>query len=241
MRAGAIAGVFIGVCATLAPAAFAGSRLDYWMQFTARDPGHSTGLDVRFFYKHPDDPKAKPIPVREEQVTFPVGTKFDFAVVPPCKATDAELQAKGTDACPASWAGSGHGDTVMTGFPGQGETPLSVDGYLDAPNEMKLVSQSKGFPVRFMAHAYTHGRVTTAIIPRAPGGPPDGESALRRVHNVFPARSRNGHTYMRTPPRCPKSGTWTFRGRFTFADGFVAHKTHRMRCRRRAVPRFVGR
>lgn len=232
MRGGLIAACVAVAAACLAPAAQAGPRIDYRMAFTSHDPGHSTGLDVRFFYKNPHDPKAKPIPVRQEQVTFPAGTRFDFAVVPRCTATDLEFQLEGTSACPASWAGSGHGDTVMSGFPGQGEMPLSVNGYLNAPNEMKLVSQSQGFPVRFMAHAFTHGRVTTVDIPRAPGGPPDGESALRRVHNVFPAHSRNGHVYMRTPPRCPSSRHWTFRGKFTFADGFVEHETYRMRCRR---------
>lgn len=226
--------------AMLAPAASAGSRLDYWMEFTSHDPGHSTGLDVRFLYKHPDDPRAKPIPVRQEQVTFPAGTRFDFAVVPPCRATDAEFQAEGSSACPESWVMSGHGDTVMSGFPGQGEMPLTVDGYLNTPNEMKAVSQAEGFPLRFVGHAFTRGRVTTVDIPRAPGGPPDGESALRRVHNVFPARSRNGHVYMRTPPTCPRSRVWTFTGRFTFADGFVARTTHRMRCRRGGAGARLG-
>ncbi|MFL5781659.1 MAG: hypothetical protein ACJ760_10135 [Thermoleophilaceae bacterium] len=232
MRVGTIVGVLAAVGAVLAPVAQAGPRLDFKMSFTSHDPGHSTGLDVRFLYKHPGAPKAKPIPVRQEQVTFPAGTRFDFAVVPRCTATDAEFQAKGTDACPASWIGSGHGDTVMTGFPGQGETPLSVNGYLDAPNELKLVSQSEGFPVRFMAHAFTHGRTSTVDIPSTPGGPPDGQSALRRVHNVFPARTRNGHVYTRTPPRCPKSREWTFTGRFTFSDGVVEHEKYKMRCRR---------
>jgi hypothetical protein len=117
----------------------------------------------------------------------------------------------------------------MTGFPGQGETPLSVDGFLDGP-DLKLITQAKGFPVRFIAHAITHGRVTTVAVPRAPGGPPDGESALRRVHNVFPARTRGSHIYTRTPPSCPPSGAWKFEGRFKFADGAVEHDVYRMRC-----------
>jgi hypothetical protein len=55
---------------------------------------------------------------------------------------------------------------------------------------------------------------------------------LRRVHNVFPARSRGGDVYTRTPPTCPRSRVWTFRARFTFADGVVERDVYRMPCRR---------
>ena len=73
----------------------------------------------------------------------------------------------------------------------------------------------------------------TVDVPSSPGGPPDGESAVRRVHNVFPARSAGGRALVRTPRRCPNSGHWTFRGRFTFADGAVERDVTGMRCKRR--------
>lgn len=231
MRAGGVASVLIAAGVVPPAAAHAGPRVDYKMMFTSSEPGESTGIDVRLLYKRPGHPKAKPVPVREERFTFPAGTTFGYGVVPPCTASDAELMIRGPSACPASWTGAGHGDTIMTGLPGPSETPFQVEGVEDG-FDLKLVSRPAGFPIWFVAHAIAHGRVVTVKIPRSPGGPPDGESALRRVHNVFPARSRNGQDHARTPPRCPRSRRWTFRARFTFADGAVEHDTYRMRCRR---------
>jgi hypothetical protein len=72
----------------------------------------------------------------------------------------------------------------------------------------------------------------TVDVPSSPGGPPDGESAVRRVHNVFPARSAGTRAFVRTPRKCPKGGLWTFRAKFTFADGAVESDVSRMRCRK---------
>jgi hypothetical protein len=38
--------------------------------------------------------------------------------------------------------------------------------------------------IRFVTRARRGGHVVTVEVPRTPGGPPDGESALRRVHNL---------------------------------------------------------
>src|SRR5919202_5141896 len=212
MRAGVVLGILIAANAAFPAVAQGGPRADYRMTFTSRNPGASAGVDVRLLYKRPSHPEAKPVPVRHEMFTFPVGTKFGSAV-PPCTASDLELMLRGSSACPSSWVGAGYGDTIMTGFPGQGETPLDVEVLVDG-DEIKVVSRPTGFPIWFVAHGTTRGRVTTVTIPRSPGGPPDGESALRRVHNVFPARSRDGRAFTRTPPACPRSHRWTFRARF---------------------------
>jgi hypothetical protein len=230
MRAGLLLAVLVAATAALPAIAHAGPRVDFKMTYTSRDVRRSTGVDVWLLYKRPGHPEAKPVPVREERFTFPAGTTFD-AVVPRCTASDLELVLAGPSACPASWVGAGHGDTIMTGFPGEDETPVRVEALLDG-SELKLVTRPKGFPIWFVAHGKTRGRVTTVTIPRSPGGPPDGESALRRVHNVFPARSRDGHAFTRTPPACPRSHRWTFRASFAFSDGVVEHDAYRMRCRR---------
>src|SRR5437763_7621354 len=80
-------GLLVAAMAALAPAARAGPRVDYRHFFTTRVPGASTGNDAILLYKHPGDPKAKPIPVRREVFTFPPGTGFDGSVVPDCQAT----------------------------------------------------------------------------------------------------------------------------------------------------------
>ena len=119
----------------------------------------------------------------------------------------------------------------MTGFPGEPETPTELDVF-DAEAGFRVLGGPKGFPLRFVAHGTRDGRVVTVDAPRTPGGPPDGESALRRVHNIIEERSLAGRAYMRTPRSCPASGVWTFRASFTFADGVVEDAVHRMPCTR---------
>jgi hypothetical protein len=199
--------------------------------FTTPVPGASTGTDTRIVYRHPDDPDAKPIPVRREVFTFPKGTTFDGSVVPDCTASDVELQLFGESACPPeSHIGSGHDGTFMTGFPGDGETPMDLDMFDTGPGFV-VVGSPRDFPMmRMAARATREGRVITVNAPRMPGGPPDGESALRRVHNVFDARSVGDRAYVRTPPVCPASGAWRFSVRFNWADGVTTNHVDRMPC-----------
>ncbi|HEX8067145.1 MAG TPA: hypothetical protein VF520_11525 [Thermoleophilaceae bacterium] len=230
MRAGAIVGVLVAA-AGLAPAAQAGVRADYRQQFTTPVPGASTGTDTEILYKHPDDPDAKPIPLRREVFTFPAGTTFDSSVVPACTATDIEVALQGAAACPPeSRIGGDLGDTSMTGFPGDGETPLALDAF-DESSGTLLIAGPEQYPLRLATHARREGRVITVDVPRTPGGPPEGESALRYVHHLFPARSLGQRAYTRTPRTCPRSGAWTFTAQFTFADGAVEEDVYRMPCR----------
>jgi hypothetical protein len=98
-----------------------------------------------------------------------------------------------------------------------------------------ILGGSKDPEIRSAARARREGRVTTINLPRSPGGPPDGESAIRRVHNIIDAFSQGDRAYMRTPPVCPRSGHWTFHAKVTFADGAVEENTHRMPCQRDAT------
>jgi hypothetical protein len=233
IRAWTILSVLAAVVAAALPAAAgAGPRADYKHTFSTPVPGASTGSDTQIFYKHPDDPEAKPIPVRQEVFTFPKGTQFDSSVVPDCTASELELQLLGEMACPPdSRIGGGEEGTFMTGFPGAGETPMEIDAFDDG-SAFLVLGSPQGFPLRMVTRARRQGRVVTVDAPRMPGGPPDGESALRRVHNVFDARSLGGRAYIRTPSVCPPSGMWTFRARFTFADGVAEENISRMPCRR---------
>ena len=225
----------VASAAVAAPGASAGVRVDYKQMFTTPKPGKSTGTDTRLFYKNPNDPKAKPISVRREEFTFPAGTTYDESVVPDCTASDAEILLLGKAACPpASRIGWSEGDTSMSGFNPQGEDALDVDAW-DNAGELVVFGRSHDFPaIGAVARGHRTGQTMTVDVPKSPGGPPDGESALRRIHHIFPARSAGKRVLMRTPRTCPKSRFWTFRGRFTFADGAVERHVYRMRCKRPA-------
>ncbi|HKH14398.1 MAG TPA: hypothetical protein VKA47_07050 [Solirubrobacterales bacterium] len=221
-----------GVGAALPVAAQAGPRADYKQTFSTPVAGASAGTDTQILFKHPDDSDAKPIPVRREVFTFPKGTEFDSSAVPDCTASELELQLFGETACPPeSRIGGGDEGTFMTGFPGAGETSMEIDAFDDG-SAFLVLGSPKDFPLRQVTRARREGRVVTVDAPRMPGGPPDGESALRRIHNVFDARSLGDRAYIRTPGVCPPSGVWTFRAQFTFADGAVEDDIHRMPCDR---------
>jgi hypothetical protein len=221
----------VGAAAALPAAAQASPRADYRQVYTTSEPGASTGIDTQILYRHPDDPDAKPIPIRQEIFTFPAGSEFDETVVPDCTVSDIELRLVGRSACPEeTWIGGGNGNTSMTGFPGAGETPILANAFQYGGGRFRVLGEAEGFPLRFIAHGRREGRTSTVEIPQTPGGPPDGEGALRRIHNIFPPRSLGTRASMRTPPTCPPSGVWTFRAQMTFADGVVERNVHRMPC-----------
>jgi hypothetical protein len=59
------------------------------------------------------------------------------------------------------------------------------------------------------------GSTLSAHPPVTPGGPPDGETAVKSIAFDIPVRG----SLITTPPVCPRSGAWTTTGTFAFADG----------------------
>lgn len=219
------------LAAAMPGAAQAGSRSDYRHWYSSSVPGASVGTSTQIVYRHPDDPKAKPIPVRREVFTFPEGTQFDNSVVPYCTATETQLELFGEAACPPeSRIGGGVGNTMMTGVPLAGESPLEVDAWNYESGVLLLGAGAQVPGLRQATRARRQGRVVTVDIPPSVGGPPDGETALRRVLNVFEARSSGDRAYVRAPSTCPASGVWTFQVTFTWADGAVTDDVSTMPC-----------
>src|SRR4051794_6479366 len=194
----------VSATAVLAPAAHPGPRVDYKQMFSTPVPGASAGTDTQLLYKNPTDPNAKPIPVRREIFTFPEGTVFDGAGVPDCTAPDLELQLMGDAACPPeSRVIFSEGDTNMSGFPGGGETGLTVNGY-DYADGARVIGTPTDFPItQGVALVTNNGRVARAEIRMSRGGPRGGQPALGKIHNTTPPLEHGGHAYARTPPTCP--------------------------------------
>ncbi len=74
------------------------------------------------------------------------------------------------------------------------------------------------------------GDVLTASPPFEPGTPPDG-AAVQTVDLHFPPTG-----YVTTPPRCPRTHTWTSSARFGFADGSVQSAQSASACHVRSHP-----
>lgn len=211
------------------PDAYSAARQELSMRYTNGALGVSTGTEVTIRFRNPSDPDGKPIPVRRETFVFPRGTRLDPAVVPACNAIPAALMLLGESACPPETRVGGGTATAVSGSPFD-PVHIEIDGFENGSG-LTLLSTVRGLGIRFVAHAVRNGRTLTVDYPRSPGGPPDGETALREVNNVFVARSAATRAYVRTPSRCPRSGHWTFIGRFTYADGVTQTARASQRCR----------
>lgn len=206
-----------------------GSRQELSMRFTSSRAGRPAGTRVGIQFRDPDNPGGKPIPVRREEFLFPRGTRFNPTVVPTCMASQAELLLVGEAACPkATRVGVGK----ATGVSGSPFDPvdLEIDAFENGSG-FALLTTVRELGVRFVARSVRRGRSISVKYPHSPGGPPDGETALRDVNNFFPARTLGRRAYVRTPRSCPRSGHWRFVGRFTYRDGLTQQTTSRQSCR----------
>jgi hypothetical protein len=215
---------------------------DFSFKFSSAEPGTPAGLEFRQLYKNPDDPDAKPSPVRRFLFGAPEGTVFDGGAVPACNATDQQFQQMGKSACPPeSVVGTGF-ITVMTGIPGEQPYPLDATVFNSGDGIIELFTeQGTG---AFLAIERPKFRGSNAFedtdIAATPGGPPDGQSAAREAYIEFPlSRGDGGRSFITTPPECHSDGQWSARFEWTNADGKSYGNKHDMQCTR--TPAVDGR
>src|SRR3954468_5763951 len=60
----------------------------------------AAAVDLHMTWADPGEPSAKPQQVHRLRLAFPTGTRIDTAALKQCKATDAQVKAKGPSACP---------------------------------------------------------------------------------------------------------------------------------------------
>lgn len=103
--------------------------------------------------------------------------------------------------------------TVDTGFPGAEDFRTDVTIFKTRVGFLELIQAAGTNTTLAVDRATVQGTRITGMPPSTPGGPPDGRTAVRRIDFVFDPG------YITTPPTC--TGSWTFRGAFTFNDGLV--------------------
>ena len=225
-----------------------GERADFALGFDTAKPATKAALVLHVVYKAKGDPNAKPSPIRKVVIAAPAGTRFDTGAVPPCKASDDELMAQGSGACPAE-SKIGAGTLIAdTGF-GPPADPVKADLTLfnTGDSVLEVVTAQGTDRVLGTDRLHVDGSTLTGAPPVTPGGPPDGETAVRQIDFTIDRASG----FVATPPTCPASGQWTSTGTFGFKDGAEETLTSSAPCERptavkpppsarlRIVPRHV--
>ena len=226
--------VLAAVAAVVAPgAAEAAGRVEGGVDFTTRSPAQPTGLNLRVFIRNSDDPNGKPPPLRSAVVYGPSGLRFDTTTLRECTASDEELRVRGPDGCPAETRLTIGSFTGMTGF-GPPVDPVAGDDHVfNGPHQLIEVIARKGSSQVIAIDRLTiDGSTLTAHPPRAPGGPPDGEGAVRSLEFGVPARTAGAKSLITTPPVCPAEGHWTTTATFGFSDGSTDTIVSRAPCAR---------
>jgi len=195
---------------------------NFALGFSSQRPNTVTGVALHIYFKDPSDPNAKPSPQRKVVIELPAGARIDGAALPACAASDPQLIAEGPAACtPGSQVGNG----TLTLFTGGG--PL-FDPFVD---DVKLFNgghelievfnkQGNNTTTATGRRSYTNSRTLTEIPAPQPGGPPNGESAVRSIdYQLNAVRGPAGRAFITTPSSCPPSGRWSSRLTFTTADG----------------------
>lgn len=210
------------------------SRQTASLEFTTNQPATPAGVELEVDYVNPDDPSAKPPAVRRVVTTLAPGARYETSVPERCKASDAELAARGTMACPPA-SRVGEGELAFdTGLPGSLRfLEVGVD-FFNNTDELIFLNTERGTGARTVLRAPIQGRSIVSDVPPLPGTPPDGAAltSSRFVDFRIPAGSgRGGGGYIVTPPRCPISRYWTNSITFTYADGVSQTVESRSPCR----------
>lgn len=222
--------------ATGTAAATTGKRADFSLGFSTQGRGATTALVLHAVYKAAGDPSSKPSPIRKVVVHAPAGTRFHTSAVAKCTASDDEIKAEGTGACPAeSRIGAGK-LTADTGF-GPPIDPVAGDLTLfnSGTQIIEVVTAPGSDRTLGIDRLTINGPTLTAHPPVTPGGPPDGETAVRQID--FTIDRKTG--YVTTPRSCPRSRRWVATGTFGFKDGAEETVRSRAACkrpRRRSAP-----
>jgi hypothetical protein len=205
------------IFASFAAPAFAASDFD--LRLTGTAAGGPTGMTVHVLLRNPDDPDAKPSPLRRAVLKLPDGLRFDTGAMPQCTASDAELHARGPDACEPESKLSVGKLVAFTGFAPPADQLVGDDHVFNGPEQIIEVITGEG---NSASPAYDRvtidGSTLTARPPATPGGPPEGESAIRSIDFVIPVRASGDRALITTPPDC-RSGAWQSVATFLFADG----------------------
>jgi len=220
----------LATVATVSVASIVGARdavadstpaADFGLSLATPQPDSSTGLSLHLLFKNPSDASAKPSPQRKVIIELPAGARIDGNAVPACTASDQQIMLAGPGACPSASA-VGSGTVILT------TGVAAFDPFID---DVKLFNGGDGLIEVFnkqgsatttaIGHrSYADPRTLSETPAPTPGGPPDGESAVRQLdYHLDAVLGPGGRPFITTPSSCPASGRLSSRLSFTTADG----------------------
>ncbi len=221
--------------ATAEPVSFTHGTLE--TQLDSRQPNTPTGGGYDARYHAANDPDGDP-PYMDRMIFYePAGLRRDTSVPEQCTASDVELALRGRDACPAR-SQIGHGDST-TRFMGDQSTDVELDMFNNA-NEQIILARSPLVTTIARGRIHPDGSIEFAsptCYPAVPGVTCPVDSVLQiRTHMDNPLyRDAAGRSYLTTPPKCPKSGSWQTTIMFWWADGTEDTVVSRQACARRTA------
>jgi hypothetical protein len=216
----------LALLAIAAPAQGQGERGEFLLGLGTEEPGTATPVKFDVRYRNPDDPNGKPPSISGAEFRLPAGMRINTAAVPACTATDEQLRAQGTSACPAETRVGGGTLTAITGFGPPADPVAGEVTVFNGKNQLIEVVAAPGTDrVVGMDRLTVEGSTLTAHPPATPGGPPDGRTAIKDIRLTV---DRAG--YATTPPSCPADGRWRYGASFEFADGSKDQVAHTLAC-----------
>ena len=220
------------VPAGLATAQGDGVRQTASVEFSSQRPASPVFEDISIDYVNPDDPQGQPPAVRKVETLIQGGARYDTIGIGQCTASDPELMAQGEAACPPeSKIGEGV-TTVDSGAPGPGRYVTADVDFFNNENELIYLTTVQPAGAHTVIRGDVFKRRTVTNLEMLPGLHPDGGS-IDTVEIDLGRVDDDGASYVTTPPRCPKRGTWINRIRFTYADGQTQETSNEIPCRRR--------
>lgn len=200
--------------------------------FAFGDRTTATATTAHIHVEFPTDAHGRPKQLRGLDFQFPAGTKIDRSVAPQCRATDAEVNQNGADACPAATQvgfGAAKADTGV----GPPVDPLPADAHtFNTPTGTVNVFTPRGLraPTLYRTRQRYAGLwVRDSFPPPPPGFPPPNGKSLPLEADFVLAKKVGRRSWLTTPRRCRHA--WTAHIVLTFTGGARQASTATTPCR----------
>jgi len=155
-----------------------------------------------------------PAALNKFSISLPAGSKFNGSAAPQCKATEAELDAKFSAACPRNTlVGSGKATAVPAGGGNNINATVKIANL--GANKFRFFFAVGGNDVTgFTATAKGAKLTSQTLTGSLPGG-----VIVTSLKGSISKKTSGKKSLITTPAKCPRSKKWKFGGTFNFADG----------------------